>query len=56
MHGNYGTSRVWIEEQMKNGHDVLLEIDWQGALQVKKQFRNAVGIFIRRRSTRSRSA
>ena len=29
MHGNYGTSRVWIEEQMKNGHDVLLEIDWQ---------------------------
>ncbi|HIH2620467.1 guanylate kinase [Burkholderia cenocepacia] len=47
VHGNYyGTSRVWIEEQMKNGHDVLLEIDWQGALQVKKQFRNAVGIFI----------
>ena len=30
VHGNYyGTSRVWIEEQMKNGHDVLLEIDWQ---------------------------
>ncbi|MDN7492619.1 guanylate kinase [Burkholderia sp. AU45274] len=47
VHGNYyGTSRVWIEEQMKNGHDVLLEIDWQGALQVKKQFRNAVGIFV----------
>ncbi|WDD93323.1 guanylate kinase [Burkholderia sp. FERM BP-3421] len=47
VHGNYyGTSRVWIEEQMKSGHDVLLEIDWQGAQQVKKQFRNAVGIFI----------
>lgn len=47
VHGNYyGTSRVWIEEQMKRGHDVLLEIDWQGAQQVKKQFRNAVGIFI----------
>jgi len=47
VHGNfYGTSRVWIEEQMRNGHDVLLEIDWQGAQQVKKQFRNAVGIFI----------
>ncbi len=47
VHGNYyGTSRVWIEEQMKIGHDVLLEIDWQGAQQVKKQFRNAVGIFI----------
>ncbi|WP_186018775.1 guanylate kinase [Burkholderia gladioli] len=47
VHGNYyGTSRVWIEEQMQSGRDVLLEIDWQGAQQVKKQFRNAVGIFI----------
>ncbi|CAB3766430.1 guanylate kinase [Paraburkholderia solisilvae] len=47
VHGNYyATSRVWIEEQMKNGHDVLLEIDWQGAQQVKRQFHNAVEIFI----------
>ncbi len=47
VHGNYyATSRVWIEDQMKMGHDVLLEIDWQGAQQVKKQFRNAVEIFI----------
>jgi guanylate kinase len=47
VHGNYyATSRVWIAEQMKSGHDVLLEIDWQGAQQVKKQFRNAVEIFI----------
>ncbi|WP_240648086.1 guanylate kinase [Pararobbsia silviterrae] len=47
VHGNfYATSRVWIEEQMRNGRDVLLEIDWQGALQVRKQFSNAVGIFI----------
>src|ERR1700739_2255175 len=47
VHGNYyATSRVWIEEQMKAGHDVLLEIDWQGAQQVKKQFHNAVEIFI----------
>jgi guanylate kinase len=47
VHGNYyATSRVWIEEQMKGGRDVLLEIDWQGAQQVWKQFRNAVGIFI----------
>lgn len=47
VHGNYyATSRLWIEEQMKNGHDVLLEIDWQGAQQVKKQFRNAVEVFI----------
>lgn len=31
---------------MKNGRDVLLEIDWQGAQQVRRQFHNAVGIFI----------
>lgn len=47
VHGNYyGTSRLWIQEQMRNGHDVLLEIDWQGAQQVHRQFGNAVGIFI----------
>lgn len=47
VHGNYyGTSRLVIEEQMKAGTDVLLEIDWQGAQQVKKQFPHAVGIFI----------
>lgn len=47
VHGNYyGTSRIWIEEQMKSGADILLEIDWQGARQVRKKFRNAVGIFI----------
>jgi len=47
VHGNYyATSRVWIEQQMKQGTDVLLEIDWQGAQQVRRQFRNVVGIFI----------
>ncbi|MBK4736263.1 guanylate kinase [Noviherbaspirillum pedocola] len=47
VHGNYyGTSRLWIQEQMKAGTDVLLEIDWQGAQQVRKQFPHAVGIFI----------
>lgn len=47
VHGNYyGTSRLLIERQMKAGTDVLLEIDWQGAQQVKKQFPHAVGIFI----------
>lgn len=47
VHGNYyGTSRLLIQDQMKAGTDVLLEIDWQGAQQVKKQFPNAVGIFI----------
>jgi len=47
VHGNYyGTSRLVIEEQMRAGTDVLLEIDWQGAQQVRKQFPDAVGIFI----------
>lgn len=47
VHGNYyGTSRVLIESDMKAGTDVLLEIDWQGAQQVKRQFPHAVGIFI----------
>jgi guanylate kinase len=47
VHGNYyGTSRLLIEDQIKAGTDVLLEIDWQGAQQVKKQFPQAVGIFI----------
>ncbi|MFC7518230.1 guanylate kinase [Herbaspirillum sp. GCM10030257] len=47
VHGNYyGTSRLLIEDQIKAGTDVLLEIDWQGAQQVKKQFPEAVGIFI----------
>jgi guanylate kinase len=47
VHGNYyGTSRLLIEADMKAGKDVLLEIDWQGAHQVKKQFPEAVGIFI----------
>jgi guanylate kinase len=47
VHGNYyGTSRILISEQMKAGTDVLLEIDWQGAQQVKRQFPHAIGIFI----------
>ncbi|MEO8599954.1 MAG: guanylate kinase, partial [bacterium] len=47
VHGNYyGTSRLSIADQIKTGTDVLLEIDWQGAQQIKKQFPHAVGIFI----------
>jgi guanylate kinase len=47
VHGNfYGTSRIWLREQVGAGRDVLLEIDWQGAQQVRKQFPEAVGIFI----------
>jgi guanylate kinase len=47
VHGNYyGTSRVTVENEMKHGTDILLEIDWQGARQVRKQFPDAAGIFI----------
>jgi guanylate kinase len=47
VHGNlYGTSRVWIEERMAAGADIVLEIDWQGAAQVQTLFPDAVGIFI----------
>jgi guanylate kinase len=42
----YGTSRAAIEERMASGQDVVLEIDWQGALQIKQLFPNAVLIFI----------
>ena len=47
VHGNfYGTSKRWIETEMALGHDVLLEIDWQGAQQVRRVFPEATGIFI----------
>jgi guanylate kinase len=47
VHGNwYGTSRPWIEQQLGQGSDVLLEIDWQGAQQVRRLFPRAVGVFI----------
>lgn len=47
VHGNfYGTSKKWIEDTMAKGGDVLLEIDWQGARQVREHFPEAVSIFI----------
>ena len=47
VHGNYyGTSKSWIESQMQNGKDVILEIDWQGARQVQKIIPEAIWIFI----------
>ena len=37
VHGHfYGTSKTWIEQQMQTGSDVILEIDWQGAQQIRK--------------------
>jgi guanylate kinase len=47
VHGNlYGTSRPAIEARLARGEDVVLEIDWQGALQIKRLFPHAVLIFI----------
>jgi guanylate kinase len=47
VHGHrYGTSRESIEQRIAQGADVVLEIDYQGALQIKKIFANAVLIFI----------
>ncbi|MGH8670848.1 MAG: guanylate kinase [Burkholderiales bacterium] len=47
VYGNrYGTSRPGLTQAMQGGVDVLLEIDWQGARQVRSIFPGAVGIFI----------
>ncbi|MFN3375971.1 MAG: guanylate kinase [Burkholderiaceae bacterium] len=47
VHGNrYGTSKKAIEERIAQGNDVILEIDFQGALQIKQTFSNAVLVFI----------
>ena len=47
VYGNYyGTSQRWIEEQLAAGTDILLEIDWQGAAQVRRLMPKAVSIFI----------
>lgn len=47
VHGNYyGTSKRWTKEKLAAGYDVLLEIDWQGAQQVRRSFPEAIGIFI----------
>ncbi|WP_102505415.1 guanylate kinase [Salinivibrio kushneri] len=45
--GNYyGTSRVWIEKMLSNGVDIFLDIDWQGAEQIRQQMPNSKSIFI----------
>lgn len=42
----YGTSRIWLEKQLERGFDVILEIDWQGARQVKLLLPETQSIFI----------
>ena len=47
IYGNrYGTSQKWIERERADGRDVVLEIDWQGAQQVRRLIRQVVSIFI----------
>ena len=42
----YGTSQQWVEETLAAGEDVILEIDWQGASQVRQLFADSTSIFI----------
>ena len=42
----YGTSGKWVSAELGRGNDVILEIDWQGAIQIKRQFPGACSIFI----------
>ena len=47
IYGNqYGTSQKWVKAECTSGRDVLLEIDWQGARQVRKLMQEVVSIFI----------
>jgi len=47
VHGaRYGTSQSYVESVLRDGHDLLLEIDWQGAAQVRSLYAGAIGIFI----------
>ena len=47
VYGNlYGTSQTWISQEIAKGRDILMEIDWQGAAQVRRLFPDSVSIFI----------
>lgn len=47
VHGNrYGTSQQWVSEALARGRDIVLEIDWQGAVQVRRIMPDTVGIFV----------
>ena len=43
---HYGTSHAWVKDKLKSGTDVILEIDWQGAEQIRNLFPNACSVFI----------
>jgi len=42
----YGTSQIWVEQELDAGRDVILEIDWQGAQQIRQQMPDMVSVFI----------
>lgn len=42
----YGTSQIWVEQELAAGRDVILEIDWQGAQQIRQQMPHMVSVFI----------
>ncbi len=47
VYGNlYGTSQSWIKAKTASGRDIMLEIDWQGAVQVRRKFPDCISIFI----------
>ncbi|TMG80810.1 MAG: guanylate kinase [Betaproteobacteria bacterium] len=47
VHGNwYATSATWLKQQVDSGQDVLLEIDWQGAAQIRKLIPSSVQVFV----------
>lgn len=47
VYGNlYGTSQSWISQEIAKGHDILLEIDWQGAKQVRRLFPECITVFV----------
>ena len=47
VYGNlYGTSQTWISQEIAKGRDILLEIDWQGAAQVRRLFLDCISVFI----------
>ena len=47
VYGNlYGTSQSWISKQLQSGRDILLEIDWQGAAQVRGKFPRCISIYL----------
>ena len=42
----YGTSQTWISQEIAKGRDILLEIDWQGAAQIRRLFPECVSVFV----------